>query len=452
MKFLYILLFGIEIAAAAPAALDSLINTALQNNLALQQRTIDWEKAWRAQQAAQGMFLPRVSLEARYSRAEGGRQIDFPIGDIVNPIYSSLNMLMQQPVFPSDVPNEAIPFLREREHETRLRVVQPVLQPAIYYNLQFQSLLKDIHYDARRVYARQLVADVKRAYYDVLKTQKIRVLYDSTRVLLEENLRVSKALFENDKVTEADVFRAKAELADLNQKQAKARKDAQLARAQLNFLLNRDLETPIAVDALPDREPSPALYDEALNAAMERREELKQLETSIKVSQKQISLQRSTYLPTVSVVADYGYQGTEYRFDDQHDYWMVSAVASWTLFQGLQTRRHVQQAKLDKQQQQARLQEVRQQIELQIKAEYENLTVAREARQAATVQQKSAAKAFRIINGKYKEGMISQIELLSARNALTQAEINQILTTYDYWSRWAAWEQAVAVYPVQLGD
>ncbi|MBD3376295.1 hypothetical protein GF406_14755 [candidate division KSB1 bacterium] len=446
------LLFCIESAVAAPAALDSLINIALQNNLALQQRTMAWEKAWRAQQAAQGMFLPTVSLEARYSRAEGGRQIDFPIGDIVNPIYSSLNMLMQQPVFPTNVPNETIPFLREREHETRLRVVQPVLQPAIYYNLQIQSLLKDIHYDARRVYARQLVADVKQAYYDVLKTQKVLVLYDSTRVLVEENLHVSTVLFENDKVTEADVFRAKAELADQHQQQAKARKNAQLARAQLNFLLNRDLDTPIAVEALPKQEPSPALYDEALSAAMERREELKQLETSINVSQKQISLQRSSYLPTVSVVADYGYQGTEYRFDDRHDYWMISAVASWTLFHGLQTKRQVQQAKLDKRQQQARLQEVRQQIELQIKAAYENLTVAREARQAAATQQKSAAKAFRIISGKYKQGMISQIELLSARNALTQAEINRILTTYDYWSRWAVWEQALAVYPIQLGD
>ena len=252
---IFLMIFFISTASVAQDTLNSLINTALENNLALQQRSIDWEKAWRAQQAAQGMFLPTVSLETRYSRADGGRLIEFPIGDIVNPIYGSLNTLMQEQLFPTDLGNETIPFLLDREHESKIRVVQPILQPAIYYNFKIQTLLKDIQYDARQVYARQLVSDVKQAYYTVMKTRKVFILYDSTRVLVEENLRVSTALFENDKVTEADVFRAEADLAALTQQQAEARKNIRLAKAQFNFLLNQELDTPIPIAKLPDVVP-----------------------------------------------------------------------------------------------------------------------------------------------------------------------------------------------------
>lgn len=36
-----------------------------------------------------GMFLPSVSIEARYSRAGGGKIIEFPVGDLMNPVYGT---------------------------------------------------------------------------------------------------------------------------------------------------------------------------------------------------------------------------------------------------------------------------------------------------------------------------------------------------------------------------
>ena len=39
------------------------------------------------------MFLPDISMNARYTVARGGRIIEFPVGDLLNPVYITLNML-----------------------------------------------------------------------------------------------------------------------------------------------------------------------------------------------------------------------------------------------------------------------------------------------------------------------------------------------------------------------
>ena len=65
----------------------------------------------------------RSSLDARYTRAEGGREIDVPLGTLLNPVYSTLNDLLAAQGQPAQFPqiaDQTINFLREREQDTRL--------------------------------------------------------------------------------------------------------------------------------------------------------------------------------------------------------------------------------------------------------------------------------------------------------------------------------------------
>ena len=73
--------------------LDSYIREGLSNNLALQQKTASYNQSLAALKEARGMFMPSISLNARYTVAEGGRTIVFPVGDLLNPVYSTLNAL-----------------------------------------------------------------------------------------------------------------------------------------------------------------------------------------------------------------------------------------------------------------------------------------------------------------------------------------------------------------------
>jgi len=225
--------------------MDEYINMALESNLALQQQEFQFEKSSAALDEARGLFLPTVSLNARYSRAGGGRQIEIPVGQFVNPVYQTLNYLLQQNVFPADVGVQTFPFLREEEQETKIRAVQPLFKPEIVYNYQIKDRLEEIEEFGKEVYARQLVAEVKTAYLNYLKSLEIIKFLDRTKELLQENLRVNEKLVENQKATWEVIYRARADLSLLEKQRAEAEKSLDMAWAYFNFLLNRPQESPM---------------------------------------------------------------------------------------------------------------------------------------------------------------------------------------------------------------
>jgi outer membrane protein TolC len=57
---------------------DDYVRRGLAANLGLQAATLEVERSQAALDAARGRFFPEVALDARYTRAEGGRQVDLP--------------------------------------------------------------------------------------------------------------------------------------------------------------------------------------------------------------------------------------------------------------------------------------------------------------------------------------------------------------------------------------
>jgi hypothetical protein len=126
-----IILFSLG-ATAENSLIEQYISTALQNNLALKQQDFSYRRSVAALDEARGLFLPSIDINARYSWADGGRTIDIPVDEFLNPIYQTLNMLLQQNVFPENIESQTIRFLREKEHETKIRAVQPLFNADIY--------------------------------------------------------------------------------------------------------------------------------------------------------------------------------------------------------------------------------------------------------------------------------------------------------------------------------
>src|SRR5262249_31059211 len=74
--------------------IDEYVREALRSNLSLQAESLEVDRNMAALDAARARFLPTVALEARYSRSEGGRELNIPVGTVVNPVYSTLNQLL----------------------------------------------------------------------------------------------------------------------------------------------------------------------------------------------------------------------------------------------------------------------------------------------------------------------------------------------------------------------
>jgi len=441
---IYLILLLIPSLLKGQPVLDDYISYGLENNLAMKQKESDYEISLEALKEARGLFYPGISFNARYTVSEGGRVIDFPVGDLLNPVYATLNSLTSSSLFPV-IDNQQINFLRPTEHETKVRLVQPLFNTDIYYNSRIRKEMTIIGEMDVDQYRRELTAEIKKAYYNAVMVNAILNMLTDTRRLLVENVRVNRKLMSNDKVTADYLYRSEAELNKFDQELQNAEKNKKIACAYFNFLLNRPLTDTIIIQH-PSLFPSlSALTDDFTLTALENREEIRKLENYEKISGLQVKMNQSQKLPDLFAVADYGFQGEEYEFNREQDYLQASAVLTWNLFEGFTNRARIRQAIIQKEIAETQLEEVKKQIELQVINAVSELSAANKGIAAAESQLKNARESYRIVEKKYDEGQASLIEYIDARTSMTQAEENLIISRFQYLSAFAEFEKITAI-------
>lgn len=72
------------------------------------------------------------------------------MGDLLNPVYATLNQLTGTSSFPQ-IANVNEQFLPNNFHETKLRVIQPLFNPEIYFNYKAQKELTTVQ-QAQKMY------------------------------------------------------------------------------------------------------------------------------------------------------------------------------------------------------------------------------------------------------------------------------------------------------------
>jgi outer membrane protein TolC len=441
--FLFLFVALVTARAQSPI-LEAYVREGLENNLALQQRRLDVEKTVAALQEARGLFFPSVTVSTQMTELRG-RYLD--VGQLVNPVYRTLNQFIGAQAFPTDL-DLTLPLKRQ----TQLQVLQPLFQPEILFNYNLRSHLADAEKAGAQVFARELVAEIKTAYLNVAKTGRVVELYKHTLPLLEENLRVSQRLVQNDQATQEAVLRARAELSDIRQKYAESERQENAASQYFNFLLNRSLDAPIVLDttlAQITLEPIDGVAaDDVASRAQQSREELQQLTSAVEAAGSAVSLSTAAYLPTVGAGLTFGYQGQTYDFSKGKDFTALTLQLQWNLFRGLQDAAKREQAAVEEKRLTVQRMEVGQQIALQARMAADDVAVGRAAIVTARDRLASARQNFQLVARRFALGMAPQIEYLDARTTLTNAAINEILTVYDYHLDVVNFERVVGLYPV----
>ncbi|MCO6479757.1 MAG: TolC family protein [Phaeodactylibacter sp.] len=443
------------LAGAQDTPLKGYIHTALESNIALQRQGLSYEKSLAAMEEAKALFFPRLSIQARYSVARGGRAFIIPIGDLVNPVYQNLNQLnsLAQAAYPDypTVPeypmlsNVEENFLRETEQETVLRLQMPIFNQAILQNQHIRRNLAEAEKISVDIYRRELAKEVKVAYFNYAQAQQGVGILENALALVQENLRTSESLYNNHKVTLDVVYSARAEVEGVEQQLAEAVKNEKTAKAYFNFLLNRNYEEEIEVMPKEALSRSAVSLEEARRLALQQREEFQQMNYYLAAQGRQIQLSKGAYLPQLNLQADYGIQGTRYEVNDGADFFLGSVVMSWNLFDRT-TKARVQQARIEKMETASRKAELQQQVGLQVVNAFYELEAAQQRIQKAEAEVEAARQAFRLMNKKYAQGQANLVEFTNARTQLTNAEQNRSIARYDYQAKLAEFERVTASY------
>ncbi|GAB4415592.1 MAG: hypothetical protein OHK0039_24330 [Bacteroidia bacterium] len=418
--------------AAQTPVLDTYVAEGLKQNLALRQQGLAYDQALAALDEARGLFMPRVSFMASYSLADGGRSLAFPVGDLLNPVYATLNQLTETQNLPTNIENVDEQFLPNNFQETKFRVVQPVLNADILLNYRLRQELVSVAGASQEVYRRTLIRDIRTAYYDYLRSEAALEIYAETEGLLQEILRVNERLLANDKVTRDAVLQAQYELSRLAQDQAAAQQQQATARAYFNFLLNRDLSSPVIIDSSLLVVAPTATHDALYTQALLQRPERTQLDHARKAVLRQVQMQQYALVPELNLVLDAGYQGFGYTFEEDQRFVMAQAALQWNLFEGMQNRARQQQAALEAQSLALQSQTLDRQIGLQVVQSYYGVQAAVAARQAATQSVASARETLRLVQKKYLEAQSPLFEWLEAHTRYMQARLQESLAAYGY--------------------
>ncbi len=148
---------------------------------------------------------------------------------------------------------------------------------------------------------RNVVAEVKDAYFDLYYITKAIGVVNKTKVLLEQFTKIAEARYAVGKGIQQDVLKAQVEFSKLIEQQTMLEQRKQIAEARLNSLLYRESDSPLGVPE--ELKPRDFPYSLAgLNeTAVANYPELKAQRRKIEGAQYSIQLAKKDFYPDFSV-------------------------------------------------------------------------------------------------------------------------------------------------------
>jgi outer membrane protein len=423
-------------------AVGSLVADALAANLELDGAGAGVAQRLAALDQARALYLPSLDLSARYTRANGGRTIEFPVGDLLNPVFATLNQITASSKFPT-IANQEINFQRSREQYTDLSLTQPLYDPRITAGRAAAKSQYDAASAGRIALAGRIERDMREAYYRWLQARAQIGIFDATLELASENRRVNESLFRNGKITRDLVFRAEADQLEVAQSQLGARNTERLAQSYVNLLRNAPFDRALPNTSIEDpdierlrgdlavRTAEPQLALKPLqDKAVQQRYELRQLDAISAAAAAGERLARAAFKPKLNFALDVGTQGDTYGFTSDDRFLLASVVLKFNFFAGGADQAGVAGARAAEREAQVNRSLQEQQIRYQVQQALQDLDFTEASLDTAAKRVEAADGAFRIASRKRDLGQINQAEFIDSRRAMTDAQLNLNVTRF----------------------
>ena len=420
--------------------LDKYITEGIANNIVLNQKKISLEKAMYSLKTANSLFFPSINLEGDYTSGEGGRNIAIPVGDMLNPVYSTLNLLTRSNSFPQ-LDNVKINFFPFHYYDVKLRTTMPIVNTDLIINHSIQNdqvQLKEYEVDA---YKKELIKDIKTAYFNYLSAVSAVKIYQNALKVAEEGKRVNESLLKNGKGLPVYILRSESEIAEIDSKIVDAQNNVQAAKKYFNFLLNKSLDSEI--DTSYDIQLNISKVDSMLagNYNVSGREELKMLETAKGMNESFLTMKKLYWVPKVNAFFDLGAQDQIWNLNHDSKYYLFGFQLSVPIFQAFQNSYKVDEAELNVKDAQLSLDQTTKQLMLSQTIARNDLIAAQQNYYTAQKKYKAASSYERLIEKGYKEGVNTFIETVDARSQLTQANLMINIATNKVLSALANYER-----------
>jgi len=168
---------------------------------------------------------------------------------------------------------------------------------------------------------RQVIANLKAAYYDLHYSHKATEIVEKNIGLMESFAKIAEALYKVGKGNQADVLRANTEISRLEERQDILAQQKGVSEAQINALLNYPPDTPLGRPASLAKPPLPFSLEQLRAMAAENFPLLKRDRRTIDSRVSARTLAEKEKYP------DFGVTFTYHNRGGLRDYWTIGATA-----------------------------------------------------------------------------------------------------------------------------
>lgn len=283
-------------------------------------------------------------------------------------------------------------------------------------------------------------------YFNMLNAGNMKALRQESVDRLQAHLDNVVAQYNVGIVARADVLRSEVELANAQQNYITASNQYDVAEATLNNIIGTPLGTTLLLKDRLQYEPYENDMAYCLAYSEQHRPELKQAEYAIDSAEAALVVARSGHMPKVYANAsnNWGGNGSDWPGDDDEN-WSVGVTASMNVFDSGVTwsKIHAAQENLAKAKESQR--QIKDNVELEVRTDYLNLREAEKRITTTQVAVASAEEDYHIAVVRYQAGVGTNIDVMDAQEALTQAKTNYYQALYNYNTSKAALNTSMGV-------
>ena len=313
----------------------------------------------------------------------------------------------------------------------------PLYNQTLYLSIDVAKTvnrLNELSYEKAR---EDLILQISKIYYLAQNTvEQISLVKDNIK-RLEELRDITVAFYENEMAVEVDVQRVNLNLEDLQVQYDNACAMLTQQYNMLKYVLDYPAEKEIAV--LPaDAEKLNTAATTGFNA---NQYELLLLQEKASLAEKQKKIVASGYLPTLSLTGSWMFSAYTDKFKNwfhsgPSNHWYGSNGLGLSLrvpvFDGFDKRSRINKAKIDVENSKLAYEDAMKGMQ----AQYLNATTELENNLRNYRKQKDnyslAENVCKVTNDRYREGIVSMVEVLQDEMRVSQAQNNYLTAHYNY--------------------
>lgn len=277
----------------------------------------------------------------------------------------------------------------------------------------------------------QIMLNAITAYYNVLQARNMLQVNQESVDSLAAHLKNVELQYDVGIVAKSDVLRSQVELANAQQNLIKAQNAYDLSLANLNNVIGLPLDSQIKVKEELTREPYTLSLDQSVEYALANRPEFFQAKATIDSARQGVRVAKSGFLPSLSLSGSMDWNDHDFP-GAKNNNWSVVLAVSLNVFDSGLTRAKINEAQMDVDKAREQARQTKDGISLEVRQAYLNMKEAEKRIDTSGVAVTKAEEDFKIARIRYSAGVGTNLDVIDAQVALTQAKTNYVQSLYDY--------------------